>query len=746
MKKYKQALCAVAGVCLAMAGGVAAAPSERIDYTPPAQVGITGETDEQYVAQYEKVEENGRLIFYADFQKGWLALQNRDNGTVWYSTPNNSEADEITTGSRRMDVRSDLIVEYYDTQSVGEAVSMTFNSHTQAVRQGGVQVQRISGGIRVTYTFEAFGMVIPVEYRLLEDCLETRVCVEEIEETASFTILSIRVLPNFGAGDSHTEGWMLIPDGSGAVARFNHGRYNVNGYEAPVYGRDYANEQELRQPYKEQAVRLPVFGIGKGEDALFAAITQGEGAASIQAEFSDASFGYNTLSSRLTLRTFTTIDVNNMKATRVSDNGYSLPDYIVRYYLLSGEEADYAGMANTYRQYLIAERGMKKTALAPALNLHVYGAIDIKTNTLGFPHQKLTGLTSFSQARDMAAYLQTAGAGVLSMRYEGWANYGVFNKTVPKNAEPLPLLGGQTEIKQLAAALEGTGGQLWPDVDLLRFRQGGGGISKGGDSIKNGFGDPTEQYDYMLSVYAAKVSGNHYHFLRADKVREVAGRITADFKKQGFSCLSLGTMGEYVYSDLNPGQGHGRTGLLQAYRQIQESLDGRPLAVSGGNADTAVHAAKIWEAPVSSSGYDCFDYDVPFYQMVFHGYAALTTPPLNQIVNDRLLFLNAVETGSELLFAGIHEDAGFLAETAYSGLYSTTFSLWKEKAAAYDKEYRPLLERIYNQAIVSHGCVAEEVYRTVFEDGTAVYVNYGTESRTVDGVEIGGMDFASSIP
>lgn len=66
-------------------------------------------------------------------------------------------------------------------------------------------------------------------------------------------------------------------------------------------------------------------------------------------------------------------------------------------------------MANLYRQYLISEKGMKKADMAPSLNLHIYGAVDTKTNTLGVPHQTLTGLTSFTQAQDMAAELRKAG-------------------------------------------------------------------------------------------------------------------------------------------------------------------------------------------------------------------------------------------------------------------------------------------------------------------------------------------------
>src|SRR5699024_9627512 len=103
-------------------------------------------------------------------------------------------------------------------------------------------------------------------------------------------------------------------------------------------------------------------------------------------------------------------------------------DYTVRYWCLDGDNASYSGMAVAYRNYLIEEKGLKKTELSPALNLNIYGAIDVKANFLGIPYKKLKSLTSFSEAAEMTAYLSENGVGGLSVRYEGWTNNGFFNK------------------------------------------------------------------------------------------------------------------------------------------------------------------------------------------------------------------------------------------------------------------------------------------------------------------------------
>ncbi len=738
--KRKWFMCAVS-VLLCLTLGIGAVPPAGAQEASPEQVGITEETDAEYIAAYTPVCENSRLALYADMDKGWFALQNKQTGKLWYSTPNDSALDETTAGSSRLDVRSDYVLEYQDINVTGETTKLTFNTHEQAVREDAVQVELTADGLNVTYTMDAYGIVLPVSYILREDSLEVRVHVSRLEETENFVITSLRVLPNFGAGGVRTDGWMLIPDGSGAIASFNNGRYTAGGYDEPVYGPEYAETEEQGNTSVKQPIRLPVFGIGQGEDALFGIITEGESAAHLRAEFSGDSFGYNTLSSTLNLRTVSTIGLNSQRATRISDRDYGLSDYTVRYYCLSGEDAGYVGMAKTYRNYLIAEQGLSKTAQQPALNLECYGAIDVQANFLGIPYKKLKALTTFAQAGAMAEELTQLGAGTLALRYEGWTEGGVMNRKLPQSAKPLSVLGGSKQFTALAEKLAGMGAQLYPDTDLLRFRKAGNGVRRGRDSIKNPFGEVVEQYDYMLSVYAPKLAGNNYYLLRANAVETAAEKFLRNYQKLGVSGVCFGTAGDLFYADTKRGGGLSRTALADAYTALWDGAKEYATAAAGGNAQTAVRVDKIFAAPLSSSGHTVFDRDVPFYSIVFHGYTALTTTPLNQVADSRRLFLNAVETGSELLYGAIAEDAAQLVDTAYSELYSTTFALWKEQAVAYDQEYRPLLEAVAGQAIVDHTQLGEHLYKTTYENHVTVYVNYADTAQQADGITIGGMDF-----
>ena len=112
---------------------------------------------------------------------------------------------------------------------------------------------------RVEYTFQELGIRIPLVYTLKEDCLQVSIDVAGIDEGNENRIVSIALLPYFGAADQTVNGYLFIPDGCGAVAEFNRNIIPLKAYEKMIYGSDLAHSAE-RQTSKEMDIRLPVFG------------------------------------------------------------------------------------------------------------------------------------------------------------------------------------------------------------------------------------------------------------------------------------------------------------------------------------------------------------------------------------------------------------------------------------------------------------------------------------------------------
>ena len=82
------------------------------------------------------------------------------------------------------------------------------------------------------------------------------------------------------------------------------------------------------------------------------------------------------------------------------------------------------------------------------------------------------------------------------------------------------------------------------------------------------------------------------------------------------------------------------------------------------------------------------------------------------------------------------ETSSVLTGTEYDKLYNTTFSDWKDYAINWYSEYQPLLEKIYDQKIVGHKCIAHKVYQTDYENGVSIIVNYSDNDYKINGVTL----------
>lgn len=105
--------------------------------------------------------------------------------------------------------------------------------------------------------------VIPLEYRLEEGSLVVKVPVGQVKESGQYQIRSLELLNMFGAADQLTDGYMLVPDGSGSLIRLNNGKVKEEQYVQRVYGPD-PNDNSYRRGQVSQNARMPVFGMKAG--------------------------------------------------------------------------------------------------------------------------------------------------------------------------------------------------------------------------------------------------------------------------------------------------------------------------------------------------------------------------------------------------------------------------------------------------------------------------------------------------
>lgn len=583
---------------------------------------------------------------------------------------------------------------------------------------------------------------IPVVYSLEGEHLVVAIPAKEVEFKPSYPLASVQVLKYFGAPDGSQEGYLFVPDGSGALIRLNNQKLNDEPYRMPVYGEDGTFDVKERIVTSE-TTRLPVFGLKRGDRAFIGIMEQGEALASVMADIGGRFVSYNSVNGSFQ---FTAMDFYTLSSgTKTS----SVPmfqkeayrgDIRVRYAFLSGRSANYVGMAGVYRNYLISK--LKLAKLAPKGDspfiLELAGAFRKRQSFLGIPYESTESLTTYAEAIQLLAMLKEQGIESVALRYVGWFNGGIRHSS-PESISVDRALGGKSGFNKLIEYAARNGIRLYPDAAFLEQYKGSGGSAIFLDRRKAGI------YEYDPVTYMKDTSRfSHYVLSPVELPGKIDGFLD-DYAKFGIGGLSLRDLGSVVNSDFDPSSPVDRQKALETIVRETGKLRkaAGSLMVSGGNAYALPYADIVVHAPTASSSMNITDEDVPFYQIALHGYVEMAGEPFNmdRYENPRISMLKALETGSNVHYQWFYGPSSAVKDTDFNGLYALHYEDWFDEAAALYKEANPVLAKVRGQIITGHRKLADQVTETTFENGVTVIVNYGKTPVQANGMEIGAESF-----
>jgi len=710
---------------------LAALAASSLGMSPPQTAASAGESGSGIM----RAAENDRLALDFDPQTAEVTVTDLSSGAVWRSNSADRDTDEIAKGMKKQDLHAQLLIDYVDPLNK----PFQMNNYTGSIRKEAFAWKLVGDGVEVVFDFPEAGFTIPVVYSLKGDAFSASIDTGRIQQRDKFKIVKITLLPFFGAGSVRDEGYLFVPDGSGALIHFNNGKSIYRGYNERVYGGDAAigSAEETRTA---ETIRLPVFGMKRNEDAMLAVIHEGAYQAGITADVSRKFNQYNTVSSYLTLIEFETTlvmegSLNEKPVVRASEFAAGSGAYEVKYYFLSGDRAGYAGMAERYRQYLSEELGVRPAASGTGehipLQLTFLGAVKKKDTFLGIPYRTVEVLTSFEDVKQAAGRLKAAGIDNLRIRYEGWTAGGLTSE-VPTSLSPERKLGGAKAFRSLLSDLKERGIAFYPVVDPVHLYRSGNGFNKFFDTAKGISRAPVLKYDYLISNGTRNRQVKPWYLLKPESVREAVERIGASAVKKGLERLAFQSIGSTVYSDFRRGTlSKNETGRIWEHSLASASGTLTGLSFDRANAYTFPAAETVTDVPLASSGFDVTDEAVPYYSIAISGLLPAFAEPLNLMGDGRAYLLKLIETGTYPSYRFIARDPGLMFGTEYDDLYSGDFDRWFDTVLAQYKELNESLNDVAGQPISNHEKVREGVYRTTFASGRSVVVNYSEETVTV---------------
>jgi hypothetical protein len=586
---------------------------------------------------------------------------------------------------------------------------------------------------------------LAIRYALDEEHLVASVDTSAItEDTPPYRIHSIGVLEYFGAAGTADEGYMFLPDGSGTLVSLNNGRTASQPILMPIYGEDGA--LYVREKFNTlQPNRLPVYGMKKNDAAFLAVMEEGDGIAWLAADVSGRLHQYNVVSPQFVVLPKDEVRLSNNEIMHKTPKNMYRGELQIRYAFLSGEQADYSGMAEAYRAYLERTYGMKRQSAEADMPfyLELTGAVPKQKNLLGIPYEGITALTDLSEAAEIVDRLGAAGIRNVRLNYKGWFNNGL-NHDSPSSIDMDGVIGNKREWTALSEMLKKNGGGLYPDVAFLRVYRDSRGFDPKRDSAQYISRRYAKIFEFDRAAYYR--SAMSHYLLSPRKLARTVDGFLDDYEKLNTGALSLRDLGSELHSDYRRNgevtRESAKEMVVEQLRRIRESVP--ELMISGGNAYALPYASHVLDVPDSSNAYQLAGESIPFQQMVMHGYVDYAGTPYNLAADQdlRVNVLRSLETGSSVYFNWIYEEPSVLKDTRFNYLYSNHYEDWLAEAEEAYAEVNGILKQVRGLAITRHEKLADSVYRTQYENGLAVIVNYGSKPYADGGVVLPAQGYA----
>jgi len=566
---------------------------------------------------------------------------------------------------------------------------------------------------------------VRVQYRLTETGFTASVNMQDTVFYQDYPLTNIELLPNFDSFGAGETGYMLVPSGSGALVRVDGSTQAEQALSLPVYGQNAALTQQMDTA--PAICTLPVFGQYKNGSGFLCIVEDG----AQQAEFRiNKSASYSGV-----YPAFMTIDTGVYQMSTNTDTSLfaselALDTLSAEYVLLpeTTEKTAYSDMANVYRQRL-EEQGVLGDTVeqdSPRLLAEVINSVSYRKQAAGLvPVIREYAMTTFAQTGDMAAelgeLLETENVALL---LSGWNKQGL-NCQLPGSTKISSAAGGEKEYTSLLERLTQQNTSVfanWEFTTAWTSRlHGYFPLSNSARSLNNSIVNLS-----LVDIQSGTWSETSYQLVSPMRFASLWEKIRDQAVQT--SGIGVSQLTSTLYGDYGTGSTVTRQEAMDTVQSLLQSMkdSGAAILGTGGNLYALPYLSYIDQLPVTSSQNNLFDEDVPFVQMVLHGHIAYSGGTMNKESDPDKALLQRIETGSDLRYTLTANPFDELYQTSFDELYNSQYTQNKERIIEQYTVLRQALSGLSDQAMIAHESLSGTVKKVTYENGTCLYVNYGT--------------------
>ena len=596
-------------------------------------------------------------------------------------------------------------------------------------------------GIEFESGNDSAGFMIPIEYSLTNDGFSVKLLTDKIEESSDkYKLQSVDILEYF-ASVTDSNGYFLIPDGSGAIIPFaqNGGELSI-----PYYGDNYTKNLGSVSTFTKN-LSLPVFGISLADGGIFAVIKNGAAASSLNLSLISEASTCNHIFASFEIRAIDSTDYGaNMQIPiyNLFANEKVASAFEVQYHLLTTETNNYNSMAEIYRTYITGIND--KVCDKSPIYVDYLCMITEKASMMGVPYTKKVVLSTIEEIYDSVEKLIDSNVGPVIVRLFGYGSNGAEHSAYSK-IQIDRKVGTVSQVIKLKNLLEDNGGTLYFDADMQFAYKNGNGFSASKNSARylNRLVVARGEHDIVSRDYASDnqlrylISPLYYSSISENMMSSIDEKI-------GKVGLSYGSTGTYLGGDYAKGRNLDRCESEQltvdALKKAQES--GFEMAFDGGNAFVLPFASHLFKIPSNNSKHKLEENAVPFYQTVIHGSISYAGAPYNMSENIRESVCDTYAFGSAPYAVFITKSDELIANTAYETKWYSIDD--KDRLESFIKlayNTYDLRQKTASSRIIEYTELGDGISLTVYDNGIKVYVNRNSSDCTYDNVVIPAYGF-----
>lgn len=695
---------------------------------PAADIQGSAQGDE-VTPEDELVARNANFELYINPNRLILKLKDLSNGYVWSSAPKEEVMESLNAEWQKI-ASSLVMIEYFNTSGSITRAPLDYNVENKP------EIMKTDNGFSVQVDFPNSDISLKVNVELKEYGINISVPDEGIIQAGKNVLHKLYIMPFFGAvrGDD-IPGYVLVPDGSGALIRFNKPRTYISTFSERVYGNDLgmtrlAPRASTATQTDKMRLSMPVFGIAHGgrQNAFLAVAESGDeymnilvspAGSTVDFTWSCANFVYKDQYIQPTNKAgggFTAIQPH-INPVNVS------MDYI----FLSGEDADYVGMAKAYRTRL-QDKGMLKKSVDSSTPIKLKLEALMAEPTKGIIGDKLVTMTRLSDIETWIDELESLGVSDISLVLWGSEKDGVSGHKL--DAVKLePKVGTLKQLKHLKKKLTSNGGEL-----IFRKEIHGGyedqiDKSRLAHHIDGGVIDKTDRSKPMYDTM---------YFQNINEMESILNLFAKN--KDTIDSVALTGISTNLFSDFRRNREVYRNEAKDRIIELMAKANNEfnTLALYDPNVYTLQYADAVYDVPMQHSQF-AFETDtVPFVQIVMSGCVEYYAPHINFGTNNIDDLLKIIDYGAYPSYILTEQYSSELAATNLNYIYSSQYSDWRDRIADTYKYINNILSKVKGKAIEKRIIPEDGIVIVEYEGGTTIVVNYTNNAWKYGTTEIPG--------